>query len=232
VVAVDLDQQNGLHVHFGLEPGSVPAICDADSERAPTNRGRRRDRGDQPCVAYSWSSNPSQDELVPGHPEWLARRIEAVAPPGCEIVLLDTPARRAPILLHALELADVVIAVMTPEPAAYATLLATEEMFREIRGNRQGAPAAYWLINRFDGASPLSRDIVGALRAALKDRVLPIVVHEDVAVREALARQHTLIAEPGDSQVLADLGRLAEWLQDRATFATAPRSGAPKPLRR
>ncbi len=230
VVAIDLDSQNGLYLHFGIEAGSVTAICmPADpTTRAPSRGGRAREGADQPCVPFAWGDHRAADEVMEVNPDWLGHRVEALQPTGCEIVLLDTPSQATPWLKQALESADVVVSVITPDTAAYATLPATEALLHETRGDRSDGLGAFWLVNRFDGTDTLGRDVLSSLRGALKTRVLPMVIHEDLVVREALARQRTLVVEPGDSQVLADLGQLAEWVADRALRANAPRSGRSK----
>jgi cellulose synthase operon protein YhjQ len=203
---MDLDPQNALGAHFG-RPAAARGLGDLHYE--PSERRNAVAGGDIICVPFgSGADAVAVDDCLLADDGWLRRRIAAATPAGCEVVWLDTPAHHTPFLTRALELADEVLVVVTPEPACFATVPAMESLLARTRG--QKSPGLY-VVNRADAASPLRRDVHAALRAHFGPRVAPIVVHEDETVREALAHQRTLFREESDSQALADVAQLGEW---------------------
>jgi cellulose synthase operon protein YhjQ len=228
-LALDLDPQNGLGAHFGVDHGSMPGLCDGVLETPAIARALpARDRAELPVVPFAGRlERPTGiEELVAKDPDWLHRRVQAFTPNGCEFVFFDTPAYRSPWLLRALELADLVLGVVTPDPACYATLPATETLLRQVRGSRAEGMEAHYVINRFDASSPLARDLASALRGSFGPRLLSTVIREDVIVREALGRRRTVVGEATDSQVLADLASIIEWLSASADRIRSRDSGA------
>jgi cellulose synthase operon protein YhjQ len=212
--AVDLDPQNALCHHFGRGPAHESGIADLENEIRALDR-RDTARTEAACVPFG---NPAPEALavveqkVSGDGGWLRRRVQAATPGSCELVLLDTPAYRCPWSLRALEMADLVLSVITPEPAGYATLPAMEALLRETRGGRAGGINAHYLVNKFDAGSAPGRDVVSALRGSFAGRVAPVLIHADESVPDALGRQRTLVRDAGNSQALADIGELAEWM--------------------
>jgi cellulose synthase operon protein YhjQ len=224
--AVDLDPQNGLCHHFGRGPAHGSGIADLENDIRALDR-REAARTEAACIPFG---NPGPEALAAVEQKlsndgaWLRRRVQAATPAGCELVLLDTPAYRCPWSLRALEMADLVLSVITPEPAGYATLPAMEGLLRETRGERIGGLGAHYLVNKLDAGSAPGRDVVTALRGSFTDRVVPVMIHADESVPDALGRQRTLVREAGNSQALADIGELAEWMLGAlgADVKTAP----------
>jgi cellulose synthase operon protein YhjQ len=189
VLAVDLDPQGALGLHFGLRPGAGPDDL-ADGH------------ADVPHVPFgALGLDPTAGTVDPA---WLAGRIAALAPDTPDLVLLDVPAGPTPGLGAALALADAALVVLLPDAASYATLPATEAMFASAR------PPLY-VVNQVDGRRPLCADVLAGMRRFLGDRPL-YAVHADERVREALALGRTLLEEPAGSQVVADLEAIAEGL--------------------
>jgi len=67
--------------------------------------------------------------------------------------------------------------------------------------------------------------VLASLRGVISDRALARAVHADEVVAEALARRRLVVREGPESQVVAELSNLAEWIE---TSAAAMRTaGAP-----
>jgi cellulose synthase operon protein YhjQ len=211
--AVDLDPQNGLGHHFGRGLAFESGITDPDGEIRALDR--RDTRGEATCIPFG---NPTPEAADLAEQElmadvgWLRRRLLGVIPAGCELVLLDTPGYRSPWSLRALELADLVLSVVSPDPACYATLPAMEALLRQTRSGRPEGLGAHYVINHFDAGSAPCRDVVAALRGSFPERIAPALVHADQSVRDALGRQRTLVREASNSQALADIVELGDWM--------------------
>jgi cellulose synthase operon protein YhjQ len=220
-LAVDLDRQNALAGHFGGASATEAGAADLHLEMTGTDRREAAGRGEPGLVPYGagFDRAGAVEEKLAADATWLARRLEALAPRDCEVVLLDTPAQQGPWLTRALELADLVLVVVTPDPACYATLPVMEELLIETRGERPGLQADY-VVNRFEATSLVGRDVVSALRGSFPRRLAPVLIHDDEAVREAIGRQRTVFRENSHSQVIADVSELAEWLLERLAART------------
>jgi cellulose synthase operon protein YhjQ len=206
VLAVDLDPQNALGAHFGRGPMPEAGIAEGPLEPART-------RGEAAAVPFGLPGDrlAAIEQTLRGDAGWLRRRLDAATPPGTELVLLDTPAYRSPWLQGALDVAHLALAVVTADPACYATVPALERL---LAGTRHRGAACY-LVNQFDAASPVRRDVLAAMHGALPGRVVPALVHADEAVRDALGRQRTLVRDGTASQAGNDLAEVGEWLVAR-----------------
>lgn len=231
-MAVDLDAQNALGAHFGRGPAPERGVAELHAEILPgVERGAAAVRGEAGCMPFGAATDEEMTALearLQSDPSWLKRRIDAVTPPGCEFVVLDTPGHRSPWLSRALELADVVLAVVGADPASYLTLPAFEGLLAQTRGSRAGGLAATYVVNQFDAASNVRRDVVASLRQLFPGRVAPMVIHADEAVKDALGRQQTLFREATHSQALADIGELGEWLIGQIGAGTRSETEEPR----
>jgi cellulose biosynthesis protein BcsQ len=115
-------------------------------------------------------------------------------------------------LQEALRAADLVIAVLLADAASFASLPALVAQLEAQR--RAGARfAAHLLLNGVDGVA-LSRDVRTLMEAQAEISVLPLVIHRDEAVREALGAQRPVVEHAPSGQAAADLRQLAQWISD------------------
>lgn len=218
-LAVELDSQGSLALHFGVDSARPVGLVSAQTSAQEVAAALQQQRGGAMCLPFGSCTEEElaeADARIARDPEWLRLRLDAYAPEDVDLVILDVPARRNPWLRQALAVADQVIVVLGADPLSYATLPATEALLLELLGDGAGRHDAVYLINRFDGTSELDRDVVSAMRGALRERVLPFVIQRDLAVPEALARRVSVLQHAPDSQVVADFSQLADWTSARA----------------
>lgn len=216
-LAVDLDPKNLLGLHFGIEAAERVGIARPHASVSETTGFLGRQRGNTAVLPFG---NLETEELdatearLATDPNFLRLRLEAFTPAECAFAVLDVPAGRSNWARQALSVADQVVVVLAPHPAAYATVPGTERFLAERLGE-VGASKAVYLVNGFDGRSALERDLLAGLRAILRDRLLPFPVQRDEVVREALLARTAVLHAGPDSQVAADYGELAAWLRAR-----------------
>lgn len=84
---------------------------------------------------------------------------------------------------------------------------------------QQEERADYLLLNRFDPASQIQRDLMLVWRQHYDARLLPVTVHSDEAMREALACKQPVGRYAPGSLVAQDVLSLAIWCQARQRAA-------------
>jgi cellulose synthase operon protein YhjQ len=102
------------------------------------------------------------------------------------------------------------------------TLLVNET---NLPGHDGAKTETFYLLNQFDGASALHRDVRSILQQRLGDRLLPFVLRYSCAVSEALAEGMTVIDYAPDSIAAEDYRQLAGWLRNFAAPAALGNAG-------
>ncbi len=230
VVAADLDPQNALGLHFGLEGGESFGLFSANLAPQEVALWLARFRSAAAVLPFG----PLTGAQIAGleaasarEPQWLQKRLAAFVPNETEFLVLDTPARASPWLKQALTLADTVLVVLGPDAAGYATLPATEALLDEWVPGGQGRRRARYLVNKFDARRALDRDVLSSLRGVIPERTFARAIHADEVVSESLARRRLVVREGPESQVVAELSALAEWVE---VTAAEMRKASPLPL--
>ena len=216
-MAIDLDSQNSLGLHFGMEPAEGLGLASSSLTASGLQNWLARFTGGTsvfPFGRVAARELSSIEAAMVRDPTWLRQRLDAVVPAKTEFLVLDTPPRTGPWLKSALALADAVVVLVQPTPASYATLPAIEALLSEQLPD--GRRRARYLVNQFDARLALHRDIYGSVRGMLGDRAFPFPVQADEIVPEAMARRKLIVQQAADSQVVSALSNLAEWLEGEA----------------
>ena len=127
-----------------------------------------------------------------------------------DLLLVDTGTPPPPDVLSE---ADELLVVARADAASVAAVGPMEALLVRTRMRSWRKPRARWLVNGFDGRRGADRDALRALRRALGARVLPTVVQEDRALRDAFAAGRFVQDVAPGSQVAADLEALARELR-------------------
>jgi cellulose synthase operon protein YhjQ len=210
VILVDCDPRNQLGMHFGLEPDAW-GLAQASLRDTSWGRAARDVGGGIVCLPFG--------SRVPG----VVREFEALASRRADLLRdgLADPALRelplavidaapwpSPLLDKVLPFADLVVVVLQPDPASFATLPSLHALLRQ-----HPKVKAHILLNCVDG-SRLGRDVRAVFPVEAGLDVLPFGIHRDQAVPEALARQRPVIETAPSSQGAEDFRCAAEWVMD------------------
>jgi cellulose synthase operon protein YhjQ len=212
VIAMDLDPQNALGTHFGLDLrdafGFLATLRYAADPRAAWRAALR--------------SSPSGVSFLPfGHvgldgavavasamaerPDMLAVAARDMLSVTGVIVVVDLPAGASAQLAAILPYADLLAVPLQPDPASVAQLPCIEA--GRFAGTFPPTRTAF-VLNRWAGPGRLSATIGEGMRRHLGERLLAGVRHDD-AVPEAAAAQR-LVADMAPSSAAAqDLTNLA-----------------------
>lgn len=214
VCTVDLDPQNGLQWYFGRRKAEHAGICSETLQGANWRVSAFSSPYGVRCLPYGAASEEEREafeRLLSEEPTKLQRELERAGLGEDQIVLLDLPPGPSVYLNQGFACADLVLIVLLADAGSYATIMAMEAWLDEIAPERPDLASLY-LLNQVDQAAPLNHDIAEILRQRLGARLLPISIHRDEAVGEALAfLQPVVFYDPG-CQATDDFRRLAEYL--------------------
>jgi cellulose biosynthesis protein BcsQ len=138
---------------------------------------------------------------------------------GASRILVDVATAGRDVTGRLLVLRPTVLVPLLPDMSSVASLGSLEACLGRDEG------AAHYLLNQFDGSSPLHRDVREMLQRRLGDRLLPLVLRRSAAVSEALAEGMTVIDYAPDSATAEDYWNLAGWLRSLSAPAARGRSG-------
>jgi cellulose synthase operon protein YhjQ len=214
ISAIDLDPQNALHWHFGFVQHELPGLCSATvlgGQLAEIGLVNHFGIG---CMPYGVATEPERlefESILKNHPDWLRLQIAKAFPRDDQIVLIDTPPGPSVYLSQAFACSDLVVIVLIADGASYATVPAMETFLEEMIPLNPYLKTLY-VINQLDESDQLGNDIFALLRHRLKDRISPLNISADEAVREALALQQSVLQYDPNGQANQDFLNLALWL--------------------
>jgi cellulose biosynthesis protein BcsQ len=142
-----------------------------------------------------------------------------------QLTLVDVPTFHSASIPAAVSHNGQVVVPLVPDIQSVATIARVEELSAVLAGGQKGR--SLFVLNRFDEARPLHRDIRTHLEKILDDRLAPISIRESEHVPEALSLGMTVFDHAPQSPVTKDFEQLVLWLEQRLSSAAecvAPQS--------
>lgn len=214
VSVVDLDPQNALHWHFGLEDHNADGICRKSLQGVNWNKIAAGSKFDVACLPYGDASEPEREAfetLLSEQPLWIGEQIRKAGLDNDKVVLIDTPPGASVYLKQVFACTDLVLVVLLADAGSYATIPAMETWLDEMSALYPKLQSAY-VLNQVDRGDAFNRDVADLLQQHLGTRLAPIGVHGDEAVSEALAFQQPVLTYDPYGQASHDFARLAAWM--------------------
>jgi len=213
---LDLDPQNALRLHFGMAHDDASGIAQQD-----TMDGSWKDVLFESAYGVDFLPYGSVDEAqravfeqeIKNNPKWLAQHLASLGLPDTSVVLIDTPPGPSIYLQQVLDVANYALVVLKPDAASYSTIPSIESLIDYYCADRKGFLGYCYLLNQMDAAKQLSRDVFGMLRSSLGKRFIPVTIHKDEAVSEALACQTPVSYYSRHCSATHDMQELTAWLQ-------------------
>lgn len=214
VSTVDLDPQNALHLHLGLDALERQSVCRQSLRRRNWRDVLVGSDYGVNCIPYGVVSEAEREafeNILASEPDWLGRQLAQSGLGEDDVVLIDLPPGPSVYLNQAFACADLVLIVLLPDAGSYSTIVAMESWIEQMRFQRPDLETVY-LLNQMDEAVRLNRDMGEVLRQRLGKRLLPVGIHRDEAVSEALAFLQPVLVYDPRSQATQDFQRLASCL--------------------
>lgn len=219
VLALDLDPQNALHHHFGLDH-SLPGIGRTSLHNEQWRAIRVPGFAGCQVITFGETDIRQQEDLqrwLKQQPGWLAQHLAGLGLVERDMVLIDTPAGNNVYLHQALNVADVVLVIAQADAASLGTLEQMEQLLAPHLAQRP-ALRSHFVVNQLDEACAFSLDMVEVFKQRLGESLLE-VVHRDTAISEALAFGGDPLDSVAASMACDDINELCHLL-------IAPRAGA------
>jgi cellulose synthase operon protein YhjQ len=210
VVAFDFSPDNTLRLHFGMALGDDSGLAPQVVSGQAWNEVAYRSANGVDFVPFGnidASGLNHFGELLTQQPDWLSRRLDELDLPADALVVLDCPRTFGPLWLQALAAATLVLIVLAPDALSFARARANERAMR-LPGNAR----IKYLFNGFDASRALDRDVVAVFRYELREKLVPVLLHRDEHLREALASKRDIYEYAPSSQAAQDFSSLAQWL--------------------
>lgn len=211
VLLVDLDTQNALRLHLGIDPGEVAGIvhegiCRKSMFKSPFGVA---------CIPFGTVAKAELEEFEASlklHPHWVADQIAALSKRAFDFVILDTPPGPSVYLQQALAAANCALGVVLADAASYATvprLIALVEKYTRRGDDFQDFKL---VINQVSGASELGHQMRQALQTDYGPYLVPVSVRSAQAVSEALACGRPVLKYDAICEASQDLRSVADWI--------------------
>ena len=187
VVALDLDPQNALRQHFGVDH-ELPGVGRSSLLNAPWRTILQSGFAGCQVLPFGDTDTQQKENLqrwLAREPKWLTQRLSALGLSERHTVIVDTPAGDNVYLHQALSVADIVLVVAQPNAACIGTLDQLDELLAPHL-ERERPPRCHLVINQLDENSTFNLEMLDAFK--LRRGEYPMeVVHRDPAISEGLA---------------------------------------------
>jgi cellulose synthase operon protein YhjQ len=217
LLVVDLDPQNALGLHFGADPQSLAGVSRASLAGDDWGSLCARSSSGVHVLPYGVVNETDRvafERHLDSHPQWLTQQLQQLGLPPDAVVIVDTPPGPSVYMQQALTAAHAAVIVSLADAASYAALALMQRLVGHYCLPRPDFTEALFVLNQVDGARQLSKDIVRVMKDHLGDRLVG-VIHEDQAVREALAYDQSVLAYDPHGQATADLKECARTIAQR-----------------
>ena len=216
VTVIDLDPQNGLHWHFGVDSEDTEGVCWHSLEGLNWADARLPSQFGVNCIPYGDGAESEREAfeiLLANKSNWVGEQIQRSGLNRNGVVFIDTPPGPSVYLKQVFACADLVLIVLLADAGSYATIPAMESWLAEMSLTFPKTRSIY-VINQVDRNESLNRDVAELLQQHLGNRLAPHLIHRDEAVGEALAMQQPVLVYDPHGQASHDFRQLAMWAID------------------
>jgi cellulose synthase operon protein YhjQ len=215
VVMIDLDPQNALRLHLGMDPDEIAGLIREGISPSslfdspfgikfiPFGRANEAELEDF----------ESELELNQG---WVLDGINSLVASDFDFVILDTPPGPTVYLHQALMAASKALVVVIADAASYATIPKIISLVEQYTTGRQDFNDVSLLINQMPTQSKLGHQVRSALYANYADKLVPVAIHKDAHVAQALAFERPVLQYEPACKASLDIQSVADWLMDSA----------------
>lgn len=211
VLVIDLDPQNAVSTHLGLDPSEIAGLA---REGISVESVFESPFG----INFVPFGKISDDELeefesvLRADPEFIHKGLLALDPKRIDYVLIDTPPGATVFLKQALHAAQWAIAVVLADAASFTTIPKLLSLATEHTVGRADFKGVNLLVNQLTEKSVLGHQVRAALYENYARIMIPVAIHKDATVAEALAYERPVLQYNPEGKASQDINDLVEWL--------------------
>jgi cellulose synthase operon protein YhjQ len=227
VIALDLDPQNALRLHFGVPLDDTDGFTHLLARQPDWPSCLR----EMPCglSLLSYGASGVDDAIACAAataqtPALLQRPVSDILANPDIYLVVDTPPGPSPLLTALLPLIDLLITVLLVDATSVSLIPAIENGgYGPCHANTAG-PAMGFILNQFDPRTRLGSAIAEAATQRLGERLLGMV-YRDGYVAEAIAAQKLLADYAPASKANQDIVAISGAILDRLNLPLPPGAG-------
>ena len=225
VLAVDLDPQNSLRLHFGVSPHHIGGLARATLAGTEWREAILPGLTGGYVLPYGQVNEDDRQDferMLREEPELLLRQLESLDLPRDALVVLDTPPGPSVYLKQALSAANVTVIEVLADAASYATIPMIVGLIENYCTKRADFIDYFYLVNQVDRSRQLASDVTDVINMQLEGRRLGMI-HQDQSVPEGLACSQDVLSYDPHSRGAHDFVTCANTL-DRILSDQVPAS--------
>jgi cellulose synthase operon protein YhjQ len=214
VIALDLDPQNTLRLHFGVALGDRNGFTHRLLQQSDWRASLNPTASGVALLAYGPTDMPSAMRLaatVTHSPALLHSPIRDILANPQVCLVVDTPPGPSALLAALLPMTDLLLTVLQVDATSLSLIPAIESgvVYGAAGTNRESARYADqgFILNQFDPRTRLGSPIADAASRHLGNRLLGIV-YRDEHVTEAVAAQKVLADYAPAAKATQDIGQI------------------------
>ena len=209
VCTLDLDPQNSLHLHLGnIANTTLGWTTQFHTPEYPVSESPVTVEHNIHLLPYGRTTACQQDAVetrLRENNDWLPAMISEYQLER-EWLLIDTPPGHSIYASAAIRHADCILVTLLSDAASLATVPAIHQQLEAYQ------PRTFYVFNQYEPDCSLAEDVYRHAYGLLGKQLLPIRIHRDVAVAEALAQAQSMVSHAPDLIARQDFRRLADWL--------------------
>jgi cellulose synthase operon protein YhjQ len=210
VLVVDLDPQNAVSIHLGLDPNEIAGLAREGISRSSifespfgVNFIPFGSVGDQELAEF--------EAVLRADVDFIHHGLAALDQKLFDYVLIDTPPGATIFLKQALRAADQAIAVLA-DAASFTTIPKLLTLTGEHTSDNNDFQGIKLLVNQMTEKSVLGQQVRTALYENYANLMIPVAIHKDVSVAEALAYERPVLQYNRNGKASLDIQDLVDWL--------------------
>ncbi|QKE37936.1 cellulose biosynthesis protein BcsQ [Ferrovum myxofaciens] len=213
VLAMDLSSDNSLASHLGLDLDESDGFVNRILQGRDWSDANYRNPQLIDFIPFGRITHEQErdfDQWIEQHSDWLKTELNELELPPATTMVFDCSRLGTSLQLQAVCQSDQVIMVLNTGLSSLVKLRQVEKKIRHFSSHVK----VHALLNHFDSALRLDRDVLSVLRSECADLVIRVVLHRDEGLREVYAQRGDIFSKAPSSQAAQDFLSLATWLTD------------------
>jgi cellulose synthase operon protein YhjQ len=213
-LAFDFCPDNVLRLHFAMPWADSAGFAPSLLNDGNWYENAYRSAGGIDFVPFGKLQNDAElaqlTSWLAARPDWFKERQDEIELRAETHIICDCPHAYPALREQVLAAASMVLIVMQPDSLSYARAAQIAQASATA-----GGPPVGILLNGFNPARSLDRDILALLRTNLNEHLAPVHIHQDESLREAFACKQTVFEFAPSSQSAYEFQALTIWLAAR-----------------